>query len=481
MTRLLLLAAALAAPSPARGAADPYSNAAGKLAGALPAEAKVCVLPFHYIGAAEGSRGGAVIAERLASELVRDGRLTVLERSRVSDVVSALKLSGAALSGGESAGKAGRLLGADFVVTGMLFKKDGGALEFNARAIDPGTGEVRASAKAAVKEDWLETMPEAPASAAGAKAYALCKEGIYALDARRFSEAEELFTKAISEEANAACGMNIPGMALMARSMARQGKAGPQDDPEYGAGPPVDFTLRERERISRESADYTKKLSRYDALLKAMPDNAAAYYERGKLYGRLGRYREAVKDLDAAVKLEPGKAEYYYARGLILGTRSLFDNALKDFNEAVRLSPRFAAAYNARGTAYVATEQCGKALAEFARAAEYDPADPLPRANSADCLCRLKRYAEALKQADSALALDDGFAEAHYWRGSALTGLQRYDEAIEALDRAVELAPAYRPAKEKRREALDRKSGKYEGYTRDSKKAMELFNARETD
>lgn len=479
MTPRALLALLLGLPGLA-AAGDPYKAAAGELAGELPAGATVCVLPFNYIGM-EGARGGVVVAERLNTELVREGRLAVVERARVSKALDAMQLPGSGLASAEVAGKAGRLLGAGFVISGTLARLAGGGLEFNARAIDPGTGEVRASAKAAVKEDWLETMPAAPASTAGAKAYALCKEGIYALDARRFAEAEELFTKAIAEQADAACGMNIPGMALMARSMARQGKAGPQDDPESSGGPPVDFTLQERERISRESAEDTKKLSRYNALLKAMPDNAAAYYERGKLYGRLGRYREAVKDLDAAVKLEPGKAEYYYARGLILGTRSLFDNALKDFDEAVRLSPRFAAAYNARGTAYVATEQCGKALAEFARAAEYDPADPLPRANSADCLCRLKRYAEALKQADSALALDDGFAEAHYWRGSALTGLKRYDEAVEALDRAVELAPSYRPAKEKRQEALDRKSGKYEGYTRDSKKAMELFNARETD
>lgn len=479
MTPRALLALLLALPGLA-AAGDPYKAAAGELAGELPAGATVCVLPFNYIGM-EGARGGLVAAERLNIELVRDGRLVVVERARVSKALDTMKLPAAGLATAEGAGKAGRLLGAGFVISGTLARLAGGALEFNARAIDPGTGEVRASARAAVKEDWLETMSEAPAGAAGAKAYALCKEGIYAFDARRFAEAEELFTKAIAEEADAACGMNIPGMALMARSMARQGRAGPQDDPEYAAGPPVDFTLRERERISQGASEDTKKISRYNALLKAMPDNAAAYYERGKLYGRLGRYRQAVKDLDAAVKLEPGKAEYYYARGLVLGTRSLFDNALKDFDEAVRLSPRFAAAYNARGTAYVATEQCGKALAEFARAAEYDPADPLPRANSADCLCRLKRYVEALKQADSALALDDGFAEAHYWRGSALTGLKRYDEAVEALDRALELAPGYTPASEKRREALDRKSGKYEGYSSDTGKAMELFNARKTD
>jgi tetratricopeptide (TPR) repeat protein len=480
MTARALAALLLLAAPGLAAAADPYAGAARELAGKLPAGAKVCVLPFHYIGA-EGSRGGAVVAERLNTELVRDGRLTVLERAQVSRVLDALKLPASGLASAEGAGKAGRLLGADLVISGTLAKLAGGALEFNARAVDPGTGEVKASARAAVKEDWLETMPEAPAGAAGAKAYALCKEGMYALDARRFEEADALFTRAIAEEANAACGMNIPGMALMARSMARQGKAGPQDDAPEENGPPTDFTLKEKERISREAAENEKKLARYSALLKAMPDNAAAYYERGRLYVRMKRYREAVKDLDAAIRLEPGKAEYHYTRGYTLGRQRLYDNALKDFDEAIRLRPGFAEAYNGRGTVYTALSRDAKALAEYDKSIEADGSNPLPWANGAAVLCRMKRYKDALRYGDKAIALDAGFAEGYYWRGAALVELKRYDEAVKALDKAMELSPGYLLAAEKRQEALDRKSGKYEGYARDSDKAMELFNARETD
>ncbi|MHB0994976.1 MAG: tetratricopeptide repeat protein [Elusimicrobiales bacterium] len=481
MTRRLLLAAALAAPALAYGAADPYRNAAGKLAAALPEGAKVCVLPFHYIGAAEGSRGGAVVAERLTSELVRRGRLTVLERSRVSDVVSALKLSGAGLTGAGNAGKAGRLLGTDFVVTGTLFKKDGGALEFNARAIETAGGGVKAAARASVREDWLETMPEAPAGAAGSKAYSLCKDGMYALDARRFAEAASFFTRSLAEESDGGCGMGIPGMAFMARSMALQGKSGPRDDTPEETGPPTGFTLGEQKAVGRESADDARKLARYGALLKAMPDNAAAYYERGRLYARMKRYREAKKDLDAAVKLAPGKALYLQARGYTLDMLRLYDNALADYSEAIRLDPRYAKAYNGRGVVYTETEQCGKALADFAKAIEYDPAFTLPHLNSAGCLYSQKRYEAALDHCDKAIALDPGFTEAYYWRGLALTGLKRYDAAVKAMDKALELTPGYTPAREGRKEALDRKSGAYDKYAGDSDKGMELFNARETD
>lgn len=475
--RPLLLAAFLpVCAAPALAAGDPYRAAAVELAGRLPEGARVCVLPFDYIGA-EGARGGAVVAERLDAELVKDGRLKVLARARVAEALAGLR---AVPGGDERAKKAGAILGAAYAVTGTLIRKPSGRLELNARAVDPATGEVKAAVRAAVREDWLEKFPDAPAGAAGAAAYALCKDGMYALDARRFEEADGLFTKAIAAEKDAACGMGIPGMALMARSIARQGRR-PDDIPEDEGGPPTDFTLKEQARIRKAAGENARRLARYDALLRAMPDNAEAYYERGKLYVKLGRYREAVKDLGAAIRLEPGQAKYYHARGFALARQSLLDNALKDFDEAVRLSPRFAKAYGARGTIYSITEQCGRALGEFAKASEYDPADPIPLVNGADCLCRLERYPEALAQADKAVALEADLAEAHYWRGAALTELKRYDEAVKALDRALELAPGFALAGEKRREALDRKSGRYESYAGDKDRAMKLFNARETD
>ena len=477
MRRFLMAAGLLAAAAPALLAGDPYQAAAEELAGRLPEGAKVCVLPFDYIGAA-GGRGGVVVAERLDTELIKDGRLKVLARSRVAQVLAGLDGGG---GGEERAKQAGALLGADYAVTGTLFKKAGGRLELNARAIVPATGEVKAAVKAAVREDWLEKFPEAPADAAGAKAYALCSKGIYALDARRFAEAAELFTKAIAAEQDAACGMGIPGMALMARSMARQGRAGPQDDPPEETGPPVGFTLKEQARISGASAENAGKLARYGALIKAMPDNAAAYFERGRLLAGERRYREARRDLDMAIKLAPDKAEYYHARGYVRSMQRLFDNAAADFSAAIRLNPKYARAYNGRAGAYTETGQYAKALADYDLAIKYEPSEPVARSNRARCLFLLKRYAESVKASDGALGLDPAFTEAHYWRGSALTGLKRYDEAVKAFDRALELTPGYPAALEGRQEALDRKSGKYEGYARDTDKAMELFNARGMD
>lgn len=472
--KLILSAAALLAAVPAFSAGDPYRAAAEKLAGRLPEDARVCVLPFEYVGA-DGARGGTVVAERLRAELVKDGRLELSARSRVAEVLSGLE-GGSAED--ERIRKAGALLGAAYAVTGTLIRKTGGTLEFNARAIDPATGEVKGVARAEVREDWLDRFPDSPAGAAGAEAHALCKKGVYALDERRFEEAAGLFSRAIAAEENGACGMDIPGMAFMARSMARQGKSGPRDEAPEETGPPAGFTLKEQSRIGAAAGENAKRLARYGAVIKAMPDNAAAYFERGWILAKERRYREARKDLDAAIKLSPDKAGYYYARGYVLAMQRFYDNAAADFSVAIRLDPGDAKAYIGRAGILAETGQLRKALADYDLAIKYEPSDPLARSNRARCLFLLKRYAESLGESSRAVGLDPAFTEAHYWRGAALKELGRYDEAVMAFDKALELAPGYAPALEERQEAIDRKSGRYYGYAGDRDKAIKLFNGR---
>lgn len=481
MTRCLILLFSILALLPAAARADAYSAAADRLAGGLPEGGKVCVLPFLYIGAGPGSRGGRVVSERLYTELIKDGRLKVLERALIEEILEELKLKGGAPADEAQAAKAGRLLGADYVVTGSLFKKKGGAIELNTRAIEVGTGLVKTAVKTAIKEDWMEKFPEPPGDTAGSEAFKLCRSGMYALDRREFEQAAELFTKAIAAEENGGCGMNIPGMAYMARAMAYQNKAGPQDDPEEPSGPASGFAAGEQDKIKGAAGQYDKQLARYSALIKTMPDNAEAYFERGTIYAKLRRYREARRDLDAAIRLEAGKPKYYLSRAYALAMLGLYDNSLRDYDAAIRLDPGYAKAYAGRGNIYDLTAQYAKALASFAKAIELDPAEPLYYVNHGRGLANLGRYGAALKDCDKAVGLAPAMAEAHYWRGSALTGLKRYDEAVAAFDRTLELIPGDQPALAGRAEALDRKNGKFDKYDRDMKKARQLFDARETD
>ena len=56
------------------------------------------------------------------------------------------------------------------------------------------------------------------------------------------------------------------------------------------------------------------------------------------------------------------------------------------------------------------------------------------------------RYAEALRAAERAMALDETSAEARYVKGTCLAMLGRYDEALADFERALELDARYAPA-----------------------------------
>ena len=463
---------------PAAAGADAYRTAAAKLAGGLPEDGKVCVLPFLYIGAGPGSRGGGVVSERLSTELIKQGRLKVLERALIAKVLGELKLQSGATPDEAQAKQAGRLLGAAYVVTGSLFKKTGGVLELNARAIEVATGEVKAAVKADIGEDWMEKFPETAGDGAGGEAFALCRSGIQALDGREFERAAEWFTKAIAVDEKGACGVGIPGLAYLGRSKAYKRKSGPLDaEDEEFLSAPAGYSMKDQGRIDGAGAENDRQLARYSALIKAMPDNAAAYFERGVLLANTKRYREARKDLDAAIRLGPGEPKYYGARGYALAALGLADNALRDFDAAIRLDPGYSDAYNARGNIYGGTGQCGKALPNFGRAIALAPGEALYYLNRARCLLLLKKYKAALKDCDKALELDPGFTEAYYRRGYVLIGLKQYDKAIKSFDKALELKPGNEQLLAARTEAADRKSGKFAKYDSDEKKGRELFNA----
>lgn len=477
MTRRVMLLFSLLL-FPAAAGADAYRTAAAKLAGGLPGAGKVCVLPFLYIGAGPGSRGGMVVSERLSTELIRQARLKVMERALINKVLGELQLKNGDTADEALAKKAGRLLGADYVVTGSLFKKTGGALELNARAIEVVTGQVKAAVKADVNEDWMEKFPETAGEGAGGEAFALCRSGIQALDGREFAKAAEWFTKAIAADENGACGVNVPGLAYLGRAKAYKNKSGPLDaEDEEFLSAPAGFTMKDQGSIDGEAAENDRQLARYSALIKAMPDNAAAYFERGVILANTKRYREARKDLDAAIRLGPGDPKYYGARGYALAALGLADNALLDFDAAVRLDPGYSDAYNARGNIYGGTGQCGKALPNFARAIALAPGEALYYLNRARCLLLLKKYKAALKDCDKALELDPGFTEAYYRRGYVLIGLGQYDKAIKSFDKALELKPGNAQFLAARTEAVDRKSGQFAKYDSDEKKGRELFNA----
>lgn len=102
----------------------------------------VAVLYFDYTGKSqelEVLRKG--LAQMLISDLSGSDAIRVVERDRLEDILTELKLQGSGKVDAKSAAKLGKLLGARYLVLGGYFDLQG-ALRVDARIVDVETGRV---------------------------------------------------------------------------------------------------------------------------------------------------------------------------------------------------------------------------------------------------------------------------------------------------------------------------------------------------
>ena len=79
------------------------------------------------------------------------------------------------------------------------------------------------------------------------------------------------------------------------------------------------------------------------------PDDAAAYYDRGYSYYRLGQHERAIEEYDKAILLNPDYDAAHFARGFSYDSLGQYERAIQDYDQAVQLDPDYAVAYRTGG------------------------------------------------------------------------------------------------------------------------------------
>ena len=149
---LLLPAAALTAKQDSYDKmAEELSDSAGKLS-----QRKVAILPFSYLDQRK-SEGGAIVAERLTTRIVKLGKLQIIERQLLEKVVQELHLETTGIVDTETTKQLGKVLGVDAIITGTLLDVEDGMVEVNARVIKTETAEVINTSSVEIKKIWSDT------------------------------------------------------------------------------------------------------------------------------------------------------------------------------------------------------------------------------------------------------------------------------------------------------------------------------------
>ena len=131
----------------------------GPLAGALLKNYRgggktIAVAGFSYADG-RASADGDVVAARMTTALIKQNRLSVLERKEIQKVLGELKLQNAGAIDPDSAKRLGKMLGADLLVVGTMAELQGGLLELNIRLADVETGTAVMAVTGQVRKNWI--------------------------------------------------------------------------------------------------------------------------------------------------------------------------------------------------------------------------------------------------------------------------------------------------------------------------------------
>ena len=151
-------------------------------------------------------------------------------------------------------------------------------------------------------------------------------------------------------------------------------------------------------------------------------------------------FARAQRLVDRALALDDSLAEAHGIVGLLRFVRD-FDwaGAEAEFRLALRLSPGSADLYDHLGWLCSSQRRFDEALVLVRRARDLDPL--AHRSDVANELMRAGRIAEALEEAERAIAVDPTYSRSHAIFGWACLALGRAKEGLAALTRSLELSP----------------------------------------
>lgn len=168
----------------------------------------------------------------------------------------------------------------------------------------------------------------------------------------------------------------------------------------------------------RRAGLYDQALADMNKALALDPNDSDAYVDRGNVYKNKGQYDLALHDYDQAIRLDPNSATAFYDRGDFFLDRRQYDRAIQDDDQAIRLKPDYASAFDNRcfgravlGRLPQALADCNEAVRLAATANHYD--------SRAFVYLKMKNYAAAIADYDSALQLDPKLDSSLYGRGLA--------------------------------------------------------------
>ena len=239
--------------------------------------------------------------------------------------------------------------------------------------------------------------------------------------------------------------------------------------PASGGGTSLD-----RGKMFLDWSDYATAIDAFTEAIRQDPDNAEAYFYRGKTYYKEGDKDQAIKDFTQVITLKPNKAGGAYGyRGKAYLDKDDYDRAIADFTQSIKQDPDNAEAYYNRGDAYFGQHDYNRAIADFTQAIKLDPDDVDAYHHRGVVYYIEGDNDRAIADYTQSIKLNPDNPEAYCSRGGAYSAKDDYEQAIKDYTQAIRLNPDYAFAYANRGVAYNEKGQKKQAIA-DLKKAVSL-------
>ncbi|MDZ8260990.1 tetratricopeptide repeat protein [Nostoc sp. ChiQUE01b] len=183
---------------------------------------------------------------------------------------------------------------------------------------------------------------------------------------------------------------------------------------------------------------YEDAIIAYDKAIGIKP-HPLAYYNRGLVYGYLGRRQQAIADFKKVIEISPDYADAYISLGHEEYTSGNKNAALDYFNKAIQIAPYYAGGYFNRGIFRYYLEDKQQGINDLGKAIQLDPKNPYFYFRWGGIYYNEGDYQEAIRYYDKALKINPLIGEFYYSRGLANYKIENPKAALENFQQAVRL------------------------------------------